>query len=309
VEQQSFKLEADYAPAGDQPQAIEKLVEGLTEGLAHQTLLGVTGSGKSVGHDDPLLIAECVTGEIRTRLVKAGPFIDDLIRSRGLQGVEGAETEEFAPAKYAYLAPAYNPANGETAWHPVAALLRHRAPERMFRVSTTCGRSISVTADHTFWVLREGRPTQVKTEDIRSCDLLPVPEALSALSEGLRELDILPYLADTQLSVHAEVPILEHMAVAGSAQVASTIASCGLQPGRKLYEIRRSLRGSGLRVRHFLSVRSVTNSLDGRCNEGRVSVGGKKVACRLPARLRLSDSVLALFHRGGQRSGELHHHL
>src|ERR1700675_1611606 len=47
VEQQPFKLEADYAPAGDQPQAIEKLVEGLSEGLAHQTLLGVTGSGKT----------------------------------------------------------------------------------------------------------------------------------------------------------------------------------------------------------------------------------------------------------------------
>src|SRR6266481_1294399 len=47
VEQQPFKLEADYSPAGDQPEAIEKLVEGLTEGLAHQTLLGVTGSGKT----------------------------------------------------------------------------------------------------------------------------------------------------------------------------------------------------------------------------------------------------------------------
>jgi excinuclease ABC subunit B len=42
-----FKLEANYAPAGDQPEAIDKLVEGLNEGLAHQTLLGVTGSGKT----------------------------------------------------------------------------------------------------------------------------------------------------------------------------------------------------------------------------------------------------------------------
>src|SRR3984893_15669755 len=47
VEQQPFKLVADYVPAGDQPQAIDKLVEGLSEGLAHQTLLGVTGSGKT----------------------------------------------------------------------------------------------------------------------------------------------------------------------------------------------------------------------------------------------------------------------
>jgi hypothetical protein len=295
VEQQPFKLEADYAPAGDQPQAIEKLVEGLTEGLAHQTLLGVTGSGKSVGYDDPLLIAKCLAGEIHMRLVRAGPFIDDLMRSRGLQRVDGAETEQFALAEHAYLAPAYNPSNGETAWYPVAALLRHRAPERMFRVSTTCGRSISVTADHNFWVLRDGRPTQVKTEDIRSRDLLPVPEAVSALSEGLRELDILPYLADTQLSVHAEVPILEYMAVAGSAQFASTIATCGLQPGGKLYAIRRGLRGSGLKVRHFLTLLSATNNLGGRRSESRVSVGGQKVACRLPARLPLSDSVLALF--------------
>ena len=45
---QPFKLEAGFEPAGDQPQAIEKLVEGLNEGLAHQTLLGVTGSGKTM---------------------------------------------------------------------------------------------------------------------------------------------------------------------------------------------------------------------------------------------------------------------
>ena len=43
----SFELYSDYEPAGDQPQAIEKLVDGLTSGLAHQTLLGVTGSGKT----------------------------------------------------------------------------------------------------------------------------------------------------------------------------------------------------------------------------------------------------------------------
>jgi excinuclease ABC subunit B len=43
----NFELYSDYSPAGDQPQAIEKLVDGLTAGLAHQTLLGVTGSGKT----------------------------------------------------------------------------------------------------------------------------------------------------------------------------------------------------------------------------------------------------------------------
>ncbi len=46
-ESRPFQLKSDYAPAGDQPQAIDKLVEGLENGLAHQTLLGVTGSGKT----------------------------------------------------------------------------------------------------------------------------------------------------------------------------------------------------------------------------------------------------------------------
>ena len=42
-----FILHSDFKPSGDQPQAIEKLVENLEDGLAHQTLLGVTGSGKT----------------------------------------------------------------------------------------------------------------------------------------------------------------------------------------------------------------------------------------------------------------------
>ena len=43
----AFQIAAPYQPAGDQPQAIEKLVEGFESGLARQTLLGVTGSGKT----------------------------------------------------------------------------------------------------------------------------------------------------------------------------------------------------------------------------------------------------------------------
>lgn len=42
-----FELKSEYKPSGDQPQAIEKLVEGLQDGLQTQVLLGVTGSGKT----------------------------------------------------------------------------------------------------------------------------------------------------------------------------------------------------------------------------------------------------------------------
>jgi len=45
--QKSFQIDTKFQPAGDQPEAIKTLVTGLNDGLMHQTLLGVTGSGKT----------------------------------------------------------------------------------------------------------------------------------------------------------------------------------------------------------------------------------------------------------------------
>ena len=43
----TFKLTAPFIPMGDQPEAIEKLVSGVRQGMRHQILLGATGSGKT----------------------------------------------------------------------------------------------------------------------------------------------------------------------------------------------------------------------------------------------------------------------
>ena len=42
-----FEMNSKFAPRGDQPQAIEKLSQGVADGLSQQVLLGVTGSGKT----------------------------------------------------------------------------------------------------------------------------------------------------------------------------------------------------------------------------------------------------------------------
>ena len=47
MKENKFKLVADYKPTGDQPKAIEKLVEGLNAGKREQVLLGATGTGKT----------------------------------------------------------------------------------------------------------------------------------------------------------------------------------------------------------------------------------------------------------------------
>src|SRR3569833_1351644 len=259
-----FKLEATYSPAGDQPQAIEKLVEGLNEGLAHQTLLGVTGSGKSVGYSDTLMIAEVIAGgDVCTRLVKAGPFIDSLVECHGLAHSEpGAETERFTSADRAFLTPAYDSLHGETAWYPIAALLRHRAPERMFRLVTKCGRRVEATGDHNFWVLREGVLPLIKNADARPADFLPVPDIVTSLSRELESLDCIPNLADTDLSVFAEDAVLEYVAAAGNATFFCGMRSCAIQQqwGR-LAAMRGRYRGSGMKVRHYQQLLAETGGL------------------------------------------------
>ncbi|WP_406672025.1 DEAD/DEAH box helicase family protein, partial [Natronospira sp.] len=61
----SFELISDYQPAGDQPEAIRGLNEGIANGLASQTLLGVTGSGKT------FTVANVIQAQQRPTLVMA----------------------------------------------------------------------------------------------------------------------------------------------------------------------------------------------------------------------------------------------
>ncbi len=61
----AIEVVSNYQPAGDQPAAIQALVQGVEEGLAHQTLLGVTGSGKTFS------IANVISAVQRPTLVLA----------------------------------------------------------------------------------------------------------------------------------------------------------------------------------------------------------------------------------------------
>ncbi len=78
-----FKLVSDYKPTGDQPQAIEKLVDGVKKGYNEQTLLGVTGSGKT------FTMANIIANLNRPTLV--------LAHNKTLAGQLCAEFKEFFP--------------------------------------------------------------------------------------------------------------------------------------------------------------------------------------------------------------------
>ncbi len=292
MERLPFILHSDYSPAGDQPQAIEKLVDGLTSGLAHQTLLGVTGSGKSIGYDDPIYLVEHRLGVSTAKVVKAGPFIDALMQGQGLESPR-AGTDRYACVDASFSTIAFDPVRGATGSFPVRAFLRHEAPAEMFQLMTRCGRSITLTGDHNLWVLRDGIPTLIRTVDARPSDYLPSPLSVDC-TEDLRELDVLPYLRDAGLFVQAEEPILAYVASGGRSQFEATLRARNIASQSKLFAMRAGVHGKGLRVDHYLKLLGDTADLGGRSATASVRVTGKKPACGLPARLPLSDAVLAL---------------
>ena len=103
----NFQLETKFQPAGDQPTAIKSLVEGLKDGLMHQTLLGVTGSGKT------FTIANIIAQTQRPTIIMA--------HNKTLAAQLYGEFKEFFPKNsveyfvsyYDYYQPeAYVPASG-----------------------------------------------------------------------------------------------------------------------------------------------------------------------------------------------------
>ena len=159
----------------------------------------------------------------------------------------------------------------------------------MFELRTRCGRSITLTGDHNLWVLRNGMPTLIRTDEALQTDYLPVPLELQATGD-LHELDVLPYLVDTTLSVFAEESVLEYVANGGQTDFVAVMRASGVNPHAKLFAIRKRIRGRGIKVKQFIRL--------GLYKTGKATgwrVGGKLDRCRLPAVLPLTDDVLRLF--------------
>ena len=190
-----FELVTDLAPKGDQPQAIDVLTKGVEEGKKFQTLLGVTGSGKSLPPKELVWSYEQADFGLNAKLVPIGDFVDQLM-SGDISPTRQGDTETlFLAGTPAHFTLSINPETLKVEIKPVTAVLRHQAPQTLWRLETTCGRSVRVTGDHNLWVLRDGELKLLETHEVRVGDYLPLPfelpemQGLSAVSaaEALRD--------------------------------------------------------------------------------------------------------------------------
>ena len=99
-----FKLHSEYQPTGDQPQAIKELVEGFKQGNQFQTLLGVTGSGKTftmanviAALNKPTLIIshnKTLAGQLYGERLKAAAALWKIVRDSDMDKVYSRELLE-----------------------------------------------------------------------------------------------------------------------------------------------------------------------------------------------------------------------
>ncbi len=184
---QSFKLISKHKPAGDQPRAIQSLVLGLKNGLKHQTLLGVTGSGKSVVADTPVLIRDSAIG---SRFIHIGEYIDGLFEQYVDRIYVLGDTEIVNVSDLRVEAYSLDINTGVSEWRRVIQATRHRSPSQLWKIKTSCGRSVVVTGDHNFFVLRNGKIVLIPTTAARVGDYLPVPRNIRSRSSVLQYIDI-----------------------------------------------------------------------------------------------------------------------
>ena len=105
-----FNLKSNFKPEGDQPQAIKKLTEGLRRGEKFQTLLGVTGSGKSLHPNEDVWIYREVDEKLTPELVTIGAFVDRILQEQNLSETQNEAQVVFLSSKLnRYYAFSINP--------------------------------------------------------------------------------------------------------------------------------------------------------------------------------------------------------
>ncbi|MBI2620695.1 helix-turn-helix domain-containing protein [candidate division WWE3 bacterium] len=189
-----FKLHSDFKPTGDQPEAISDLTGWVGEGKKHQVLLGVTGSGKSLTRDQPVLIK--VNGQ--TKLLEIGDLIDSYFwEVPHALSKPHYETEivDMSYIRDSLEVLSWNPLSGQTEYKRITHLTRHISPKECYTVYTKCGRTVTVTGDHNFWVLRKGSLRLIKPNEASPGDYIPLPIKIEAPCTPLRGIHTWQYLS------------------------------------------------------------------------------------------------------------------
>ncbi len=294
-----FQLHAPFEPTGDQPEAIRRLVEGVRKGYRHQVLLGATGTGKSVVGDTPvwLLVGEREGSGLAPMVVPVGPYVDHLFERFAALVVHEGEHEVLPTATlpYRFATLAFSLSQRKIGVFPVGAFTRHRNRERLYRVTTRCGRTVAVTGGHNFWALRQGRWVLTTPDTLEPQDALPIPAHLPPPTQPLTHVNLLEYLQGANLFVEAPETIAHFLEHHNPGELVRLLEAEGLSDGwSRVRAMRTGRRGRGLRVSVWWNLLHKSVDLAAAWLPAQATVGGKSRKHRLPVQYPLSSELARL---------------
>ncbi|MFT7615634.1 MAG: excinuclease ABC B subunit [Candidatus Woesearchaeota archaeon] len=186
-----FTLKSNFSMTGDQPQAVKELVEGFQKGEKRQTLLGVTGSGKSLDYDE-LIFVKDMNNWIHK--VKIGAFVEGkLTKPSKLSGT-------FYQNISGWKVISFNPLTFEIEEKEISEVSKHIEKD-LFEVELDDGSTVAVTKDHNFYRFRDGEFELTDTNDLNFGDSIPIPRTILQNKKKLKYIDLSSH-TNTNLSGH-----------------------------------------------------------------------------------------------------------
>ena len=170
-------------PRGSQPEAIKKLVDGLKRNVQYQTLLGVTGSGKSLDYSEPLILRD-KKGNIKK--IEIGEFVEqNLINSRKIE-----ESEYSIITGYKVLS--FNTKNYKIEEKKIKQVSRHKE-DYIYEITLDDNSLIKVTKDHNCFKFENCQLQSCKTSDLKLDDYLPISNNIMLPHKELKYINLLDY--------------------------------------------------------------------------------------------------------------------
>ncbi|MHA1213158.1 MAG: LAGLIDADG family homing endonuclease, partial [Candidatus Heimdallarchaeota archaeon] len=187
----NFKIVSSFKPSGDQPEAIKALADNIKKGKRFQTLLGATGTGKSLDFNEILLI---FNEENKILKVKIGEFVDSHLNNDINTG--GTEFQDIQ----GYKVVSFNESKHLIEQKNIIQISKHRE-EIIYEIILDDLSSIKVTRDHNCFKFNDCKLELCVTEDLKVGDYLPCSNLIPSPERNLEFINLLNYNKEVKLNI------------------------------------------------------------------------------------------------------------
>ena len=185
-----FELISPFKPAGGQPEAIKKLVEGYPK-FPRQTLLGITGSGKSLDYADTIMIRNSMG--LVTK-IPIGKFVDEqLTRPLNIGGTQFQKNNGYSIISF-------NPKDFTISEKPITQVSKHKE-STVFKIVLDDYSTIHVTKDHNCYKFEDGEMKLCRTEELQCGDYLPTSNHISNPLQEPKYLSLIEHTTTQKFNI------------------------------------------------------------------------------------------------------------